>query len=183
MRFKTAVALVLLGLLTLLAGIGQKTIWAPSDTFTASVPADAAEAPLAVIDQNLRTAQGGTVKIKIEGDGNFLLAVGRPDDVDAWVGPTAHNTITGVSEDNKSLQVEHTDGDATAPNPSRSDLWVSTENSSGELEYSWTPPADGEWSLLLASDGTKPAPSSISMTFPNDTSTPVSYTHLTLPTT
>ncbi|MCP9001682.1 hypothetical protein NFC73_18400 [Pseudarthrobacter sp. RMG13] len=172
MRFKTAVALVLLGLLTLLAGIGQKTIWAPSETFTASAPADAAEAPLTVIDQKLRTAQGGTVKIKIEGDGNFMLAAGRPDDVDAWVGPTAHNTITGVSEDNKSLQVEHADGDATAPNPSGSDLWVSTENASGELEYSWTPPADGEWSLLLASDGTKPAPSSISMTFPNDTSTP-----------
>ncbi len=172
MRFKTAVALVLLGLLTLLAGIGQKTIWAPSETFTASAPADAAEAPLTVIDQNLRTAQGGTVKIKIEGDGNFMLAAGRPDDVDAWVGPTAHNTITAVSEDNKSLQVEHADGDATAPNPSGSDLWVSTENASGELEYSWTPPADGEWSLLLASDGTKPAPSSISMTFPNDTSTP-----------
>ncbi|KRE69163.1 hypothetical protein ASG77_16835 [Arthrobacter sp. Soil762] len=163
---------MLLGLLTLLAGIGQKTIWAPSETFTASAPADAAEAPLTVIDQNLRTAQGGTVKIKIEGDGNFMLAAGRPDDVDAWVGPTAHNTITGVSEDNKSLQVEHADGDATAPNPSGSDLWVSTENASGELEYSWTPPADGEWSLLLASDGTKPAPSSISMTFPNDTSTP-----------
>lgn len=172
MRFKTAVALVLLGLLTLLAGIGQKTIWAPSETFTASAPADAAAAPLTVIDQNLRTAQGGTVKIKIEGDGNFLLAAGRPDDVDAWVGPTAHNTITGVSEDNKSLHVEHADGDATAPNPSGSDLWVSTESASGELEYSWTPPADGEWSLLLASDGTKPAPSSISMTFPNDTSTP-----------
>ncbi|ALV44064.1 hypothetical protein AU252_18790 [Pseudarthrobacter sulfonivorans] len=163
---------MLLGLLTLLAGIGQKTIWAPSETFTASAPADAAEAPLTVIDQNLRTAQGGTVKIKIEGDGNFMLAAGRPDDVDAWVGPTAHNTITGVSEDNKSLQVEHADGDATAPNPSGSDLWVSTENASGELEYSWTPPADGEWSLLLASDGTKPAPSSVSMTFPNDTSTP-----------
>ena len=51
LRFKTAVALVLLGLLTLLAGIGQKTIWAPSETFTASVPTDAAEAPLTVIDQ------------------------------------------------------------------------------------------------------------------------------------
>jgi hypothetical protein len=112
------------------------------------------------------------VKIKIEGDGNFMLAAGRPDDVDAWVGKTAHNTVTGVSADEKSLQVGHTDGDATAPNPSGSDLWVSTENASGELEYSWTPPADGEWSLLLAADGTKPAPSSISMTFPNDTSTP-----------
>lgn len=172
LRLKTAVALVLLGLLTLLAGIGQRTIWAPSETFTASAPADAAEAPLTVIDQNLRTLHGGTVKITIEGDGNFMLAAGRPDDVDAWVGQAAHNTISGVSEDGKSLQVEHADGEATAPNPAGSDLWVSTENASGELEYSWTPPADGDWTLLLASDGTKAAPASVSMTFPNDTSTP-----------
>jgi hypothetical protein len=172
LRFKTAVALVLLGLLTLLAGIGQKTIWAPSETFTASAPSGAAEAPLTVIDQKLRTQQGGTVKINVEGDGNFLLAVGRPDDVAAWVGQTAHNTVTGVSEKKDALVVEHAAGDATAPNPAGSDLWVSTESASGELQYSWTPPADGEWSLLLATDGTQPAPSSISMTFPNDTSTP-----------
>jgi len=172
LRLKTAVALVLLGLLTLLAGIGQRTIWAPSETFTAAAPADGQAAPLTVIDQSLRTLHGGTVKINIEGDGNFLLAAGRPDDVDAWVGQTAHNTVTGVSEDGKSLQVEHADGEAAAPSPAGSDLWVSTENASGELEYSWTPPADGDWTLLLASDGTQPAPSSISMTFPNDTSTP-----------
>jgi hypothetical protein len=172
LRLKTAVALVLLGLLTLLAGIGQRTIWAPSETFTASAPADAAGAPITLIDQNLRTLHGGTVKIDIEGDGNFMLAAGRPDDVEAWVGQAAHNTITGVSEDEKSLQVEHADGEAAAPNPAGSDLWVSTENASGELEYSWTPPADGDWTLLLASDGTQPAPASISMTFPNDTSTP-----------
>lgn len=172
LRLKTAAALVLLGLLTLLAGIGQRTIWAPSETFTATAPGDTAEAPLTVIDQNLRTLHGGTVKIDIEGDGNFLLAAGRPDDVDAWVGQAAHNTINGVSEDGKSLQVEHTDGEATAPNPAGSDLWVSAENASGELEYTWTPPADGDWTLLLASDGTKAAPASVSMTFPNDTSTP-----------
>ena len=172
MRFKTAVALVLLGLLTLLAGIGQKTIWAPSETFTASAPTDAAQAPLTVIDQNLRTLHGGTVKINVKGEGTFILAAGRPDDVDAWVGKTAHNTVTGVTEGNKSLQVEHADGDATAPNPAGSDLWVSSENASGELDYSWTPPADGEWSLLLASDGTKAAPGTVSMTFPNDTATP-----------
>jgi hypothetical protein len=163
---------VLLGLLTLLAGIGQKTIWAPSETFTASAPADAAVAPLTVIDQKLRTQQGGTVKINVEGDGNFLLAVGRPDDVAAWVGQTAHNTVTGVSEKKDALVVEHAAGDATAPNPAGSDLWVSTESASGDLQYAWTPPADGEWSLLLATDGTQPAPASISMTFPNDTSTP-----------
>lgn len=172
LRLKTAVALVLLGLLTLLAGIGQRTIWAPSETFTASAPADVAEAPLTVIDQDLRTLHGGTVTINIEGDGNFLLAAGRPDDVEAWVGQTAHNKVTGVGEDREFLQVEHADGEAAAPNPAGSDLWVSTENASGELEYEWTPPADGDWTLLLAADGTQPAPANISMTFPNDTSTP-----------
>ncbi|WP_104172356.1 hypothetical protein [Arthrobacter sp. Y81] len=172
LRFKTAVALVLLGLLTLLAGVGQKTIWAPAETVTASAPTDGTAAPLTVIDQKLRTLHGGTVKINVKGEGSFMLAAGRPDDVDAWVGKTAHNTVSGVADDNKSLQLAHTDGEAAAPSPAGSDLWVSTENASGELNYTWSAPADGEWSLLLASDGTKPAPSSISMTFPNDTSTP-----------
>jgi hypothetical protein len=172
LRFKTAVALVLLGLLTLLAGIGQKTVWAPAETVTATAPSNAEAAPLTVIDQKLRTVEGGTVTIKVKGEGKFLLAAGRPDDVTAWVGKTSHNTVTGLSEDKKSLQVERTDGEATAPSPAGSDLWVSSENASGELDYTWSAPADGEWSLLLASDGTKPAPSSISMTFPNDTSTP-----------
>jgi hypothetical protein len=172
LRFKTAVALVLLGLLTLLAGIGQKTFWAPAETVTATAPTDAAAAPLTVFDEKLRTRQGGTVKINVKGEGSFLLAAGRPDDVDAWVGATAHNTVSGVSDDGKALQLTHTDGEATAPSPAGSDLWVTTENASGELNYSWTPPADGDWALLLATDGTKPAPASITMTFPNDTSTP-----------
>ena len=171
LRFKTAVALVLLGLLTLLAGIGQKTFWAPAETVTATASAGEA-APLTVIDQKLRTLEGGTVTIKVKGEGSFLLAAGRPDDVDAWVGKTAHNTVTGLSDDKKSLQVKHTDGEASAPSPAGSDLWVSTENASGELDYTWSAPADGDWSLLLAADGKKPAPSSISMTFPNDTSMP-----------
>ncbi len=101
-----------------------------------------------------------------------MLAAGRSDDVDAWVAKTAHNTVAGVSDDGKSLQLIHTDGDATSPSPAGSDLWVSTENASGEMNYSWNAPADGDWSLLLATDGTKPAPSTVTMTFPNDTSTP-----------
>ena len=180
LRFKTAVALVLLGLLVLLAGIGQKTIWAPAETITATAPSDSAAVPLTVIDQKLRTHGGGTVKISVKGEGSFLLATGRPADVSAWVGKTAHNTVSGVSEDSKSLQVTHTDGEATSPTPAGSDLWVSTENASGDLNYTWTAPADGEWSLLLASDGTKPAPSSISMTFDNDTATPWAVPFLVL---
>ncbi|WP_115789329.1 hypothetical protein [Arthrobacter silvisoli] len=171
-RLKTAASLALLGLLVLLAGIGQLTFWAPADTVTASAPSDTKAAPLTVIGQELLDHKGGPSRITIKGDGNFVLAVGRPDDVDGWVGKTAHNTVTGVSEDGKSLQVTNTEGEATAPAPAGSDLWVETESASGQLEYSWNPPADGEWSLLLASDGTKPAPASISVTYPNDTYMP-----------
>ena len=172
MRLKTAALLVLLGLLTMLAGIGQLTFWAPAETVTASVPSDTKAAPLTVIDQKLIDLHDGPVKIKIQGEGNFIVATGRPDDVEAWVGKTAHNTLTGVSSDQKSLEVSTADGEATAPSPAGSDLWVSTENASGDLDYTWNPPAEGEWSLLVAGDGTQPAPSSISMTFPNNATTP-----------
>ncbi|MCZ9880819.1 hypothetical protein [Arthrobacter sp. B2a2-09] len=171
-RLKTAVSLVLLGLLTLLAGIGQLTFWAPAETVTASAPGDSKAAPLTVITQDVLTHKGGPKQISIKGDGKFVLAVGRPDDVDAWVGKTAHNSITGVSADGKSLQVAGTDGEATAPSPAGSDLWVETENASGQLDYTFSPPASGNWSLLLASDGTKPAPSSVSVTFANDATMP-----------
>ncbi|MEV7604767.1 hypothetical protein AB0N65_04935 [Paenarthrobacter sp. NPDC089322] len=171
-RLKTAALLVLLGLLTMLAGIGQLTFWAPAETVTASAPGDTKAAPLTVIDQKLIALHEGPVKIKIQGEGNFIVATGRPDDVDAWVGNTAHNTLTGVSQDQKALEVASTDGEATAPSPVGSDLWVNTEEASGELDYTWNPPAGGEWSLLVAGDGTQPAPSSISMTFPNNATTP-----------
>lgn len=171
-RLKTAASLVLLGLLTLLAGVGQLTFWAPAETVTASAPGDAKAAPLTVISQSVLTHKGGPTKISIKGDGNFVLAVGRPDDVDAWVGKTAHNSVNGVSEDGKTLQVEGTDGEAAAPSPAGSDLWVETQNANGQLDYTFTPPASGNWSLLLASDGTKPAPSSVSVTFPNDATMP-----------
>lgn len=171
-RLKTAALLVLLGLLTMLAGIGQLTFWAPSETVTASVPSDTKAAPLTVIDQKLIDLHDGPMKIKIQGEGDFIVATGRPDDVQAWVGETAHNTLTGVSADQKSLEVTSADGEATAPSPAGSDLWVSTEDASGELDYTWNPPADGEWSLLVAGDGTQAAPSSISMTFPNNATTP-----------
>ncbi|MDQ0031865.1 hypothetical protein J2S89_003721 [Arthrobacter bambusae] len=169
---KTAVSLVLLGLLTLLAGIGQLTFWAPAETITASAPGDSKAAPLTVITQDVLTHKGGPRQISIKGDGKFVLALGRPDDVDAWVGKTAHNSITGVSEDGKSLQVAAADGETTAPSPAGSDMWVQTENASGQLDYTFTPPASGNWSLLLASDGTKPAPSSVSITFANDATMP-----------
>ncbi|WP_307857625.1 hypothetical protein [Paenarthrobacter sp. DKR-5] len=172
MRTRLPVALALVGLVLLILGIGQRTWWTPADTVTAASPKDAKAAPLTVIDGATRDVRSGTVTVTVKAPGSFVVAAGRTDDVNAWVDGAAHNTMTGASADLKSLQEKYTAGDAKAPNPSGADLWEHEESGNGELKYTWNLPADGNWSLLVASDGTAPAPSDISVTWPNDNSTP-----------
>jgi hypothetical protein len=171
-RSKTAIVLALLGLVLLVLGIGQRTWWQPPATVTASVPAGTQGAPVTVVDAAVRSAHDGELKVTVNGDGPVLLAVGRKGDVDAWVGSAAHLTVTGADQDFRTLTTSSVPGEASVPNPSGSDLWVSEQTGTGTLDYTWTAPADGDWSLLLASDGTAAAPTNISITAPNDNSTP-----------
>ncbi|WP_138442581.1 hypothetical protein [Sinomonas susongensis] len=172
MRVKTAAALVLLGLIALVAGIGQLTFWAPPSTVTATLPADTKAAPLVVIDSKLESLRGGQSQITVKGDGAFILATGRPDDVAAWVGKTAHTTIDGGSADGKQLTAAYTAGDPSAPSPAGADTFATTQNASGTLDYHWDVPGDGNWQLVLATDGTKPAPHDITVTWPSNATTP-----------
>ncbi|MCH6469764.1 hypothetical protein [Sinomonas terrae] len=172
MRVKTAAALVLLGLIALVAGIGQLTFWAPPSTVTATLPAGTKAAPLTVIDSKLESLRGGQSEISIKGDGAFVLATGRPDDVAAWVGKTAHTTINGGSADGKQLTVNYTAGDPSAPSPAGADTFATTQNASGTLDYHWNLPDNGNWQLVVATDGTKPAPQNITVTWPSNATTP-----------
>ncbi|WP_255405225.1 hypothetical protein [Sinomonas sp. R1AF57] len=172
MRLKTAAALLLLGLVALVAGIGQLSWWAPNDRVTATIPADTQDAPLTVIDNRLGDLRGGEATLTIRSEGSFVLATGRPDDVAGWVGPAAHNTIAGASDDGKVLTVQHADGEASSPNPAGADVFASTQNASGEYEYHWDVPDNGEWQLMLATDGSAPAPRDISITWPSHATTP-----------
>ena len=170
-RSKIGIALAVLGLVLLAIGIGQRTVWRPSDTVTASL-AGAQGAPVTVIDSGIRTLRDGPVTVNVKSSGKILLAQGRSDDVDAWVGKAAHLTVDGADADFKSLHSKHSDGEATVPDPAGSDLWVQEQSGNGQLSYQWQAPADGDWSLLLASNGTAPAPADISVTATNNTSTP-----------
>lgn len=172
MRLKTAAALLLLGLVALVAGIGQLSWWAPNDRVTATIPADTQDAPLTVIDNRLGDLRGGEATLTIRSEGSFVLATGRPDDVAGWVGPAAHNTIAGASDDGRVLTVQHADGEASSPNPAGADVFASTQNASGEYEYHWDVPDNGEWQLMLATDGSAPAPRDISITWPSHATTP-----------
>lgn len=65
---------------------------------------------------------------------------------------------------------DEADPNATVPNPSGSDLWVEELTGTGELEYSWTA-VPGRWVMLVASDGTLPAPQ-VELTWDRPVETP-----------
>lgn len=172
MRILTAIVAIVLGAAALVAGIGQKTFWAPSETVTAAIPGSVEEAPLTVIESGVNDVNEDPIEITIKGDGEFLLALGRSSDVDAWVGDASVNRVTEVDTVEQVLKTVHEGSEDEVPNPKHSDLWVAKDTVDGETVYTWTEPAEGEWSLLVAADGSDPAPTDISVEWPNNATTP-----------
>ncbi|WP_449373360.1 hypothetical protein [Arthrobacter psychrolactophilus] len=172
MRSKIAIVLAILGLLILGSGIGQRTIWLPPATLTASVPAVSSPAPLTVIGSELLDTSDGKFTMTIKNDGPIQLAVARVDDIMGWIGDAAYTKVGAANADFTALTTQSTAGTATVPNPTGSDMWVSEEKGSGEMSYTWQAPGHGEWALLLSSDGTAAAPTDISVTVDNHAGTP-----------
>lgn len=172
LRSKFAVVLAILGLLVLGLGIGQRTIWLPPATVTAGVQGELTPAPLTVITPEVLKAKDGNFTLTIKSSGPIQLAVGQQRDIVGWIGDAAYTSVTGVNEDFSALTTVSKAGTETVPNPAGSDMWVSEEKATGELTYTWQEPGHGDWALLISSDGTAAAPTQISLTTDNDTSTP-----------
>lgn len=66
---------------------------------------------------------------------------------------------------------EDTPADATVPDPAGSDLWIEEVTGTGELTYDWSQ-VEGRWMMLVATDGTEPAPD-VSMTWTREVTTPL----------
>ncbi|UFU07678.1 hypothetical protein [Ruania halotolerans] len=59
----------------------------------------------------------------------------------------------------------------TVPDPRGSDLWIEELSETGELTYEWSQ-VEGDWLMLVASDGSTPAPS-VSLTWTREVTTPL----------
>lgn len=170
---------MVLGLVALFGAIGLQTIWAPPATLTASSNSAAvdapADAPLTVITGGINEVAGATeesVEYTLTGEGDYTVMLGQVRDIDAWVGEAAHNTVTGIETEVPDRQdprvvVEHTEGEASVPNPAGSDLWVDLQEANGTIEQRWSVPSEGEWALLVAADGTESAPLEMTVTWTN----------------
>ncbi len=176
-RFVWAVVAFVLAAVMIGAGIAQRTVFQGPTESSQTVQTDATTA-YTLIDGAALNALPGAQTMRIEGDGQVFAAYGRTEDARAWLSDTEYTAI-GVDDDGAltSSLVEPTAvPDETAAtdeaprSPVGSDLWLDEFQQDGSLATALQLPAT--MSVLVASDGVAPAPSTITLTWPVDDSTP-----------
>ncbi|WGH84058.1 hypothetical protein [Auritidibacter ignavus] len=161
---------LVLGIASMVVSVGLQTVWSPPEERTASIEAPDSEAPLTIITPGIEVEDDETAEYTLTGEGEFTLMLGQRRDIDAWVGDAAHTEITGIDDsgDDPVVTVETVEGESEVPNPVNSDLWMATQTVEGEVTQRWAAPEEGDWALLVATDGTTPAPTELSVTWATD---------------
>lgn len=162
--------LAILGLAAVGTGIGLGTIWLPENTVSAT--ADLSQAgPVAVTAPGVMELRPGPVTVIARGQGEGVVHVARIREQDAlaWLRGSQHATITGLADEN-TLATTLTEGEATVPDPAGSVLWTDGAQGRGEASYTWNS-TSGRYLLAVAGDGSD-APTSLTMTWPREVSTP-----------
>ncbi|MFS0794062.1 glycosyl transferase [Microbacterium sp. 1P10AE] len=175
MRFVWAVVAFVIAAAMIGAGIAQRTVFQGPSEATESVQTDGSTA-YTLIDGAVLGKLPGAQALRVEGDGDVFVSYGRTTDMQAWLADVPYTAVTLGQDD--AVQTASVAASTTAPEseataartPVGSDLWLDEYQQTGSLSTTLQLPAD--MSVLVASDGTAPAPSDISVTWPIDNSTP-----------
>ena len=175
-RFVWAVVAFFLAAVMIGAGIAQRTVFqGPSES--SQTVQTAGETAYTVIDGAVLGRLPGAQTLQIQGDGAIFASYGRSDDVRAWLSDTEYTAVTLDGEGEiRTAVVEPTaeaaaaEEGAAARNPVGSDLWLDEFQQEGSLATTLQLP--NTMSVLVASDGAAPAPSTLTFTWPVDDSTP-----------
>ncbi|MFS0867309.1 glycosyl transferase [Microbacterium sp. 179-B 1A2 NHS] len=174
MRFVWAIVAFVLATVMIGAGIAQRTILQAPTTETAAVEVGGS-APYILVDGDVFASRAGSQTLRVEGDGPVFAAYARTTDLTAWLAPTDYTAVTLGDEgalattEVPAAAIPEDDASPTA-DPAGSDLWLDEFQQEGSLATPLSLPAD--MSVLIASDGTAPAPASISVTWPTGATTP-----------
>ncbi|WP_229382020.1 hypothetical protein [Microbacterium schleiferi] len=201
MRFVWAVVALVLATVMIGAGIAQRTIFQGPRSTTAEVSISES-APYLVIDGAVLTANPGSQTLRVLGDGPVFAAYGRTADVQAWLADATYNEVVRTEDGalvTEGVEPEPTVDPSAAPatdapaddgattedtatdqgaeeeaipgrNPVGSDLWLDEYQQEDLVIAPLQLPAD--MSVIIASDGTEPAPTTVSVTWPIANSTP-----------
>ena len=167
MRFILSVLAAVAGLVMLVVG-GLQFSEASKVTSITAAGVSQSGAPLIVVDGDELAVHAGTQHIVVGGEGRAVLAVGRADDVAAWIGDTRHERVvidTAQQQDGGEPVTFVPVGSAVgAPDPAESDLWM--EVHTGDVPIALDTVIAPGYALLIASDGTAPAPAELTVTWP-----------------
>ncbi|WP_120340041.1 hypothetical protein [Cryobacterium soli] len=185
MRFVFAILAFVLAALMIAFGIAQRTIFLePASQSLSTTIGDGS--PYAVIEGSALTAFPGSQTVTVGGADTVFVAYGRTSDVTAWIGSDDYadvafdagsnaldvTTVAGTATEPSAGSAESAEAEAPAlpTNPAGSDLWLQEFSAEGSLTTTLTVPEG--ISVIIASDGTAPAPTDITIAWPLDNSTP-----------
>jgi hypothetical protein len=185
-RFVWAVVAFVLAAVLIGAGFAQRTVLQGPETQSADVTAPG-DAPYTLIDGSVMAMLPGTQTLTVAGDDGVFVSYGRTADLTAWLSDQQYNRATlddgaivvesiepepdaAEEVDPTAADAAEEDAAATTRQPAGSDLWLGEYADENSVSQPLQIPA--EMSVLVAADGTQPAPSEITITWPLNTSTP-----------
>ncbi|MET0811734.1 MAG: glycosyl transferase [Microbacterium sp.] len=171
------------------AGIAQRTIFQGPRTSTTAISVEG-DAPYLLIDGAVLNTLPGTQTLRAHGDGDIFAAYGRTADMEDWLADTPYTHVTLDDEalpQSELVEPEVAVDPAATPTPAPtaetgtaeetparsplgSDLWLDEFQQADVLIAPLQLPA--EMSVLVAADGTEPAPTDVSISWPIGNGTP-----------
>jgi len=174
-RFVLALVTFVVAAALIAFGIAQRTVLKPADhvTVSASAPADVR---YVVIPGSVLKAHPGVQRLHLAGSGTAFAAYGRTADVTAWLSGQRYATVRVAADGTPEPAAVRTAPVVAGlrgghPDPNGSDLWIDQQRAAGGLD--WTVNVPASLSLIVASDGTAPAPSTVSVSWPVRVATPL----------
>ncbi|MDR6866010.1 hypothetical protein J2Y69_000595 [Microbacterium resistens] len=188
MRFVWAVLAFVLAAVLIGTGIAQRTIFLGPKEVKAELSVDQQQR-YTMIDGDVLRSHPGEQTLVARGDGPILAAQARTADLEAWLSDVSYNHVSldksgkpvsevvepkadaaASSSSSSSSSSSATDQAEAVRNPAASDLWLETVNDENALIDRMQLP-EGV-SVLVASDGSAPAPKDVVLSWPLDTATP-----------
>lgn len=183
MRFVLAIVAFLAAAILIVLGIAQRTVlMAPESVgLEASI---ASEAPYTLLTSEALQAKPGGQTVTASGSATVFIANGRDQDMLGWLGESTYTRIdfdpatetliarevTGTPAPTSQATEPVTEPADVPTNPIGSDLWLQEFIGDTSLTADMSVPPG--ISVLIAADGTAPAPNEIQLAWPGDNATP-----------
>ena len=176
MRFVFAIIAFVVATALIGVGVAQRTFLLPPGSVSAAT-AGATDEAYVLLDSDTLRAHPGSQTVSLTGDSSVFIAYGRDADVEAWLNGSSYAQLEVDADSGELTEAIVAADPAGAENvasgsadPAGSDLWL--EQYTGDKSLTRTINVPAGYSAIIASNGTDAAPSSITVSWPIDNSTP-----------